>query len=746
MPKGEYGGSVSPDEKDLEARRETSEKEGELPILEYEQEIKETFRNNSEMIVVGETGSGKTTEIPLMLLEELGEDKKIIVTQPRKGATRSVTRYVAFKAGCRVGEEVGYKVRFEDETSAGTKLNFMTDGVLLRIIQNDPLLSEYSAVMIDEAHERSLNIDFTLGLLKKLQKEREKAGLQPIKIVVTSATLEKEKFSKYFGGAPSVEVPGRMYPVDVHHMESDEQDNFLDERGNFDYTRAAAGRVRDIVESDKEGDILIFMPGEGEIKRTVEQIEKLEVNGVELLKLYGRMSPEDQDKIFEESSQRKIIVSTNIAETSLTIPGIKHIIDSGLIKQNEFDSRKGIEALVTKRHAKSGCTQRMGRAGRTASGECWRLYSKDDFEERDEFQIPEIKRSGLAHTVLIMKDMGIEDVESFEFIDQPLIENIQQALKELKSLGALDEDENITKIGKTMAELPLEPKIARMVVEAEKYDCVETVCTITAFLGGKSVFNRPREKESKADLAHEQFKVRGSDFLSLLKVWKEYERNRHDYYWARDNFLDKKVLKEVEMVRFQLFKALRRNGIRATENEDPEVIGKSIAAGLIGNLMVSNEFHSYRRIEDSQPGFYIHPGSAVFESGPKFFVTGKIFQTSKKFTRRCQEVKPEWLPEIAPHLVEAREHDKEMTYKDDTGEVIEVIPYEIKGESGVAFIVKKKIKGERASELLAKVLVGGEILVAEDEKIGIFPEIATVIEQNKLILEYLERLAIKRGR
>ncbi|MFN7088773.1 MAG: helicase-related protein, partial [Candidatus Paceibacteria bacterium] len=426
--------------------------------------------------------------------------------------------------------------------------------ILLRKIQEDPLLQDYSAVMVDEAHERSLNIDFTLGLLKRLQKERAKVGLPPLKIIVTSATLEKEKFACYFGESSMVEVPGRLYPVDIHY-----------ENNVYDYTTAAAEKVKMIVEQNKEGDILIFMPGWEEIDRTIKEIERLGIPDIEILPLHGEMAPEDQDKIFAQSKKRKVIVSTNIAETSVTVPGIRHVIDSGLIKQIEFDPSTGIETLSTRYHAKSGCVQRAGRAGRLAPGECWRLYPESNFDIRPEFQTPEIQRSNLAHVILMMKKIGIENVRSFEFIDPPEAKSFEHAIDTLKTLGALDDNEDITDIGEAMAELPLEPHIARMVIEAEKYNCVEAICTIASFLGGRSVFIRPKGKESEADVAHRHFRVPESDFLTLLRVWEEYEANDFSDSWARNNFLHSKMLAEVRQVRYQLFRVLRRNGIHASK-------------------------------------------------------------------------------------------------------------------------------------------------------------------------------------
>lgn len=337
-----------------------------LPILKYSQEIKETANDSETLIVVGETGSGKTTELPLMLRELIEPGEKIAITQPRRVAARSVAKHVATKLGCNVGEEVGYTVRFDDKTTEGTQINFMTDGILIRKLQSDPLLMEYSIVMVDEVHERSINIDFTLGLLKRLQANRVQAGLKPLKIVVTSATLEKQKLSQYFDGSPIVEVPGRLYPVDVYY----------EEKPIYDYTQSATERVSSIIQAGKVGDILIFMPGVEEINRTIEQIQRLGISDLTILPLHGQLSPEDQDRIFDKNDKRrKVIISTNVAETSITVPGVKYVIDSGFVKQIEFNPHTGIESLVTTPNSKSSAVQRAGRAGRVEAGECYRLYT-----------------------------------------------------------------------------------------------------------------------------------------------------------------------------------------------------------------------------------------------------------------------------------------------------------------------------------------------------------------------------------
>jgi len=688
----------------------------ELPILKYKAEIGEMIYRQPTTIIVGETGSGKTTQIPLIIWETLGENQKVAITQPRRLATRSVASYVAKKIGCQIGQEVGYQIRFEDRTTEGTRINFMTDGILLRKIQEDPLLREYSAVMVDEAHERSLNIDFVLGLLKRLQRRRREANLPPLKIIVTSATLEKEKFAQYFGNAPILEIPGRLYPVEIHY-----------EGGEVsDYIYTAVERVRRIITEEKEGDILIFMPGQEEIFRTIERIQKLNLEEVEVLPLYGEMDPEDQDKIFTKTNKRKIVVATNIAETSVTVPGIRYVIDTGLIKQINYNPSSGIETLQICRHSKSGCIQRAGRAGRIASGECWRLYTEEDFTNRPEFQTPEIKRSNLAHVVLMMKQIGIEDIFSFEFIDPPTRESLEEAVETLKTLGALNDKEEITEIGRLMAELPLEPRIAKMVIEAERYNCVEAICTIAAFLGGRSVFVRPKGKEMEADPAHRVFKISGSDFLSLLKVWQEYEVNKYNSAWAHKNFLSSKVLAEVQQIRYQLFRALRRNGIRVSQPPEPEAIGKSITASYLDNLLIYEGDNCYRRVKDNLTDIYLHPSSVNFSEKPLLLVAAEIVRTNRIYARLTQVVKPEWLYEIAPHLLEKVR--RELNY-DETQDRLQARYALFLGSSNIGEI-QEEPSGEEAVDAFAEILAKGTIDLP-------------FVRHNKQVLETIEDIRLR---
>ena len=710
----------------------------ELTIHEYEKEFKELLSQNQNVLLIGEPGSGKTTEGSLYICDVLGPEAKVAVTQPRRPAARSAGRFVAEKVGSPVGGEVGYQVRFEDRTSEGTRLNFVTDGILLRKFQYDPLLREYAAVMVDEAHERSLNVDVIKGLLKLMRKLklREKAGLAPLKEVTASATLEKEKFMKFDEGQNNfIEIPGRTFPIKTEYLTDEEYQKYIkiNHRGEeyFDYTSSVTDAALELLaQRPKTHDILAFLPGKPEIHQTInmleEQIKKNKLTDIIVLPLYADMSAEEQDKAaFEDTKERKIIVSTNIAETSITPRRPVDTIDSCLVKQKEYDPKTGIEALVLKNHAKSNAKQREGRAGRLAEGVCKRLCTKEDFEKLENFQVPEIKRSNLAHAVLIIKktldnmahtlkkggadEKDIEtlrNIRNFEFIDPPEAAAIEQALEELKALGAIDEKENITKNGELMAELPLEPRLSRMIIEAKKLNCVGDVTLIAAFLGGqsggKSVFRRPEGKEHEADQAHKQFMVPDSDFLTLLKVWDWWEKGDYNERAAWDNFLNTRVLRETGRVTHQLLSILENNGFEAEFNSNDEFIAKSIASGLVGNLLERTGKFNYRRARDNQPNIFIHPSSAVMNSSPpKFVVSSEIVKTTKTFSRMNQEVKPEWLKEIAPHLVLEKRGKPYYDYYEK--KVLQEVRYFLKGALFPFRVEEKEIKGKESERFVPEV-------------------------------------------
>lgn len=634
-----------------------------IPVARLREAIRDEIREHPNFVLIGETGSGKTTCLPPLLLElksELGLKGSIAVTQPRRVATRSVTGRVADMMGCRVGERVGYNIRFENITQDGTDITYMTDGILLRKIQFDPLLTEYAIVMIDEAHESSLNIYLCLGLLKVVNKRRIEANIEPLRIIIASATIERNKFAQYIGSGDAenfLEISGKMFPVEVFY---EPQTRF-----DYDFTQGAANKVKMIIDNHLEGDILVFMPGKREISDTIEKIKvAIGESTAEIIPLHAELPPEDQDKIFLPSQKRKIIVSTNVAETSVTIDGIIHVIDSGVIKQTQFNPATGIEQLVLAEHAISGLDQRKGRAGRTAPGFCYRLFTEDSLHRRPQYQTPEIQRANLAQVVLAMKKVGIHNAADFDFIDRPNRHAVAQAENTLHLLGALDGDGYLTEIGELMVELALEPRLGRMVIEAIKpnINCINEICIIAAFLDGKNVFVRPEDLDLQrdADRHHKQFETdKDSDFVVILNIWQAYVRSGYDSEWAKRNYLNEKVLEEAKNVRLDLLDVLEGQGIHIDPNAklriNKDAIGKAVTAGLIGNLMRSSRGYSLRKVDGTKSDIAIHPGSVFFNKSLRdgsLIVSDEIFTNpqGKTFACNCLEVKREWLTEVAPEI------------------------------------------------------------------------------------------------
>lgn len=662
---------------------------GELPIIAHQEEIVKAVCENQVVIVVGETGSGKTTLIPLFLYEAgFGDKGWVGITQPRRIAATSVARYVARQIGCRLGDEVGYKIRFDDETTQGTVIKFMTDGIVLREIQRDPELSNYEVIVVDEAHERSLNIDFTLGLLKDLLEHRK-----DLKVLVTSATIDAEKFSKFFGNAPVINVSGRTYPVEIVYLPNKEIEEV----------------VAEISAKGKPGDILSFVAGWDDISNAMGKIKKLDVSSMlEIIPVHGEMEPGEQDKIFARfPGKKKVSVATNIAETSITPDGVVYVIDTGWIKQTDFDSSTGIGSLNTVKHSKAGCNQRAGRAGRTQPGICYRLFSEDDFNKRPEFTKPEILRTSLAGVILQMKALGIKNPEEFEFVDMPEKEAIRKAHQTLQALGALDAKDELTEIGWEMANLPLEPHIARMVIAAAKYGCLEEVLVVASSLSVRNIFPLIKDEEQKklAAEAQAKFKDSASDFLTLLKVWEEYRNSGFDRNWIIKNFLNWKALEEIRKIRGQLFSILR-NHYKITSNSDKEAIAKAVATGLVENLLNYYGRHAYRTARGDS--VFIHPSSAVFGgfNHPDWMVAAEIVTTKKTFARDCMAIRPEWMEEIAPQL--CKYETDEIRFDSSENKVFGTLHVKFNNHGEIA---KRgvEVNDERSMKALAEAIADGRI-------------------------------------
>ncbi|MBX4187640.1 MAG: ATP-dependent RNA helicase [Candidatus Doudnabacteria bacterium] len=648
----------------------------ELLILSKEADILDMYADNQVMILVGETGSGKTTRVPGMIYrlhQQVGVSGLIGITQPRKIAAISTATYVAEQIGTGVDDVVAYKIRFEDTTAESTILKFMTDGILLREIQNDPELRNYSTIIVDEAHERSENIDFLLGLLKQLLVRRPDLSL-----IVMSATIDEKKFSRYFNDAPIINVSGRMYPVEVMWQESD---IFEDE-----VSEAVANKIIEIHTAGKPGDVLAFMTGRDDISRVVDMLEKKDFSNMIVLPCLGELSTADQRKIFDRYlGKRKVVIATNIAETSITVEGIVHVVDGGYIKESNFHSETGIKSLDMVKHSQAGCNQRAGRAGRMQSGVCHRMYTKADFDARPAFSTPEILRVSLADVVLKMESIGIADIEGFDFLDAPDPTAFHEASETLIALGAIRRGEKgLTEIGKAMAELPLDPKISRMVIDAKKHGCVKNVATVAAFLSVRNVFIRPKDRTEQiyANMAHERFKSGTmSDATALLNVWDRYTANNNQRSWCHQNYIQAKAMSEVSKIRTQLFDILTFNGYELTESSDPSATEKAVAMGLSYNLFE----HSFRGnyepvVRTNSESIKIHPSSSLFRRSGRFIVATEIIRTSQVFGRICTSVKEEWLPEMVPHLCKTQAQrieswqfgastalvSQQITYKDET--------------------------------------------------------------------------------
>jgi len=696
----------------------------ELPILAFRKDIMQSIAQNPITMIMGEPGCGKTTQTPQMVLDALGPDRKIAITQPRRVAARTIAAYTAKQRGVPLGEDIGYRVRFEDATTEGTRLTFMTDGILLRKLQSDPQLKQYDAVMVDEAHERGINIDFTIGLLRNAQQTRRQSGERPLKIIISSATLEKDKFKKYFQGASMIEVPGRTFPVALHY--ASETPSKIE-----DTIKLATETAQNIWRRSRQngGDILIFMPGVSEIEKTMQALENAKLQDCEILPLHGQLNPRDQDRIFTRSGKRRIIVATNIAETSVTIEGVRHVIDSGLIKETVFNQRSGIEALVTSKHSKSGCIQRAGRAGRVAPGDCWRLYTEEDFEQRNRFSTPEILRSNLAHVLLLMKDSGISNLKTFPFIDAPPTTAVMHATETLQILGALDEKGELTETGKLMAKLPLEPHLSRMILEAKEYNCTETVATICAMMTDRPVMSARFTSDIAAFEAYRRFQVPGSDFLTLLNVWRAFAKNDYSARWAINNHLDSQSLEEARQTRTQLLGILNTHQIPVVSSQDSAAVAKSIAAGLVENLLYK-ENNSYTRVKDNRRGIDIHPSSVMVDTPSQFMVTAEIANTSRVFAIMCQAFSPEWIQDIARHLVDKR---PSSAYYDPVadkvlGQVVFYIPHTYK----ILAQFKEEIEGQRAVSAFAQYL-------SKNDKTFSFGQ------ENKAVLDLADKIWLKVG-
>lgn len=620
----------------------------ELPICESLERIESQIEAHQVVILCGETGSGKSTQLPKICLS-LGRGIAGYIghTQPRRIAARSLAARVASELGGEVGDRVGYKVRFHDRVAPHSLVKLMTDGILLAEIRQDPYLNQYDTLIIDEAHERSLNIDFLLGYLKQLLPKRP-----DLKLIVTSATIDPQRFSRHFDGAPVIEVSGRTYPVELRYCPPAEEAG--DERDD-PLQQAIVDAVDELSTIDR-GDILVFLSGEREIRETAETLRKHKLQQTEVLPLYARLGPAEQGRVFKPHGRRRIVLATNVAETSLTVPGIRYVIDTGFARISRYSHRSKVQRLPVEPISQASAEQRKGRCGRTAAGVCIRLYSEQDFASRLPFTEPEIQRTHLASVILQMKLLGFGEIGKFPFIDPPDPRLIKDGYRVLEEIGAVDRERQVTQIGGQLARLPVDPRIGRMLLDAAKRHCLREVMVIAAALSVQDPRERPLEKQQQADQAHAQYREERSDFLAYLNLWTVMESQRRHLskhklrLWCRSEYLSWVRIQEWHDIHTQLRTQLHDMGFKEGEKEGGyEAIHRALLSGLLSHVGLRSKQRDYLGARNSH--FHIHPGSGLFKRQPKWVMAAALVETSKLYGRTVAEIDPHWVEQAAGDLV-----------------------------------------------------------------------------------------------
>ncbi|MDB5798014.1 MAG: hrpA [Paucimonas sp.] len=643
----------------------------ELPVSARREEIADVLRRHQVVIVGGETGSGKTTQLPKICLE-IGRGAKGLIghTQPRRIAATSTAKRIAQELNSQPGDLVGYKVRFNDSLHAGAWIKLMTDGILLAETQGDPLLRQYDTLIIDEAHERSLNIDFLLGYLKQILPRRP-----DLKLIITSATIDADRFARHFAQdgkpAPVVEVSGRLYPVEIRYRPVGEERAAEAAAGKPAAAPNQAARAREqrdlmdaIADAVDElcrvgsGDVLVFLPGEREIRDAAETLRKHHPPHVEILPLFARLSAQEQERVFKPSNARRIVLATNVAETSLTVPGIRYVVDAGTARVKRYSYRNKVEQLQVEAVSQAAANQRAGRCGRVAAGVCIRLYDEQDFLQRPKYTEPEILRSSLAAVILRMKSLRLAEVEDFPFIEPPLGRAIADGYQLLQELGAVDEANDLTPLGRELGRLPLDPRVGRMILAARDHDCLSEVLVVASALSVQDPRDRPLEAQAAADAAHKKFADEKSEFISFLKIWKWFDEaiahkktNRQLQDNCRANFLSQLRLREWRDVHTQLLTLVREQGWRL--NPLPatyEQLHLALLTGLLGNIGFKAEDEPHylgaRGIR-----FYLWPGSALAKKAGKWVMSAELVDTARLYARTIAQIQPQWLERIGSHLL-----------------------------------------------------------------------------------------------
>lgn len=657
-----------------------------LPVTAQRQTLLHALRENQVLVVAGETGSGKTTQLPKMLLE-LGLHGAGMIghTQPRRIAARSVAERLAEELGSRIGETIGYQVRFTAEVSEDTSVKLMTDGILLAELQRDPELRKYSAIIIDEAHERSLNIDVILGYLKNLLPKRP-----DLKVLVTSATIDPQRFSEHFGDAPIIEVSGRTYPVEIRYRPVQDPDAEQPEQSERDELTALSDAVLELAE-EPDGDILVFFPGEREIREAADALSDTvsrhrRLQGTEILPLFGRLSMAEQKRVFNPGGRRRIVLATNVAETSLTVPGIKYVIDTGTARISRYSTRTKVQRLPIEPISQASANQRAGRSGRTSPGICIRLYSEADFEARPEFTDPEILRTSLASVLLQMSSMGLarspQQLLDFPFVQKPDAKAVNDAVRLLAELGALERSGTITSIGRRLAQLPVDPRLGRMMVEASRRDCLSEVTVLAAALSIQDVRERPAEQRDAADALHRRFADEKSDFSALLNLWRYITEQQRDLSSSQFrklcrrehlNWLRIREWQDLVTQLGELAQQARLSKRRIRVRDTLEHVGKhdavhqSLLAGLLSNIgLFQPRTRDYQGARGTR--FHIFPGSGLFKKNPDLVMAAELVETSRLWARTAASIEASWAEELGGHL--AKRSYSEPSWSSKQGAVI----------------------------------------------------------------------------
>jgi ATP-dependent helicase HrpA len=666
----------------------------ELPVSARADEIAELLSKHQVIVVAGETGSGKTTQIPKICLQA-GRGVRGLIghTQPRRIAARTVANRIAEELKVKMGEAVGYQVRFSDQSSPNSLIKLMTDGILLAEIQRDRFLSAYDTLIIDEAHERSLNIDFLLGYLKNLLPQRP-----DLKIIITSATIDVAKFSKHFNDAPVVEVSGRSFPVEVIYNHPDDVET--------DRDQMIVDCLQDIHSNQKAGDVLIFLSGEREIREVNLAIKRAQLPHTEVVPLYARLSLAEQSKIFSPHRGRRIVLSTNVAETSLTVPGIRYVIDTGRARVSRYSFRTKVQRLPIEAISQASANQRAGRCGRVADGVCYRLYSEEDFQGRPAFTDPEIIRTNLAAVILQMLHLRIGDIRNFPFVDPPDQRMISDGFKLLEELQAVNEDDRLSHLGKRLVNIPLDPRFGRMLLESANNGCLAEVMIITTGLSIQDPRERPADKQQAADLSHKKWQEPNSDFVSLLNLWRHFEEQRQQLSgnqysrYCKSNHVSYLRMREWRDLHHQVHTACRKLKLNSnTEPAEQDAIHRSILSGLLGQVGILQDKWEYLGTRNRK--FFIFPGSGLSKKPPKWLMAGSLMETTKQFALTVAKIDSDWLEPLAAHLV--KKSYSEPFYNKKSGQVMAKERQTLFGLSIVEN--KNRVYGQVAPQEARKVFV-----------------------------------------